>query len=553
MQIEVNNVRARIVHATEAEVAWLLKFCSIHTKGRGGRHKVVSLVDSDGEFPAGFCGFIKLEHARLGEVEQPPDWRPRSVLRFADRRTPVGEIVIGTTDISWLYDYQRDAVEAVLAAKRGVVKASTASGKTECLAAIVMCVTGVRWLALAPRTQLAANIATRYLRRLIEADLRALMGKSAKVLAKRTELESYLAEIVSGRARNKVGPYRVGFVGDGEWDVEDGDTLICATFQSLYANLSGRGGELLESATGLLIDETHTAAADSYSAVVDRAANAYWRVGFSATPVSRTDGKNALVLGSTGRVIYEIRAEVLIDKGVYAAPTVHFIEHDVGPDLPGEAACSGCSGKGEIYDAVFGTEVPCSKCKGRGETRPVYAACYDFAICKSPRRNELIVETALVSETPVLIFVERALHGKAIQKLLGRELGRPVGFIDQNSNTAKRDDVIREIEKGEISHVVVSKVFREGIDAPNIRTVINASGGKSTIKILQQMGRGARVRKDKVAFTYYDIFDIGDKTLRAHSAARARLIRSEIGVEPVIKRLPKPGQKPKPAPSAAMF
>lgn len=526
MLIRVTNVDAYALRLTPLEREWLSKFLVVHTTGKMGRQKEVPLLNFDGSFPSGFVGFIRDQHKAMREDPQAPAWVRESTLRFMDERERVGTIV--DADTSWLRDYQAEAVEAVLKVARGVVKAPTSAGKTELIIALAMRVQGIRWLVITPRTQLARDGANRFLLRKVEQEHRAGLIDDRELAQAREKIDA-------GKVRNKLAERRVGFVGDSVWDVEPDDTIVFATFQSL-TTMSERAVLLLESAGGVMIDEAHVSGAATYAAVLRIAANAFWRVAFSATPLNRTDGKNALVIGATGRVLYEIKVPTLIAAGVFARPRLLFYQHDCAPDLPGDDTCKACDGKGEEFDPIFACDVECSKCKGRGSTRPSYASVVDLAVCKSKARNELIVELAVtIATTPCLIFVSRTSHAKKLRKMLEAELGTSVQLVNQDSSESQRNEAVRAIKSGEAAYTIASKVWQEGVDAPSIATVINASGGKSAIKILQQLGRGARTAKGKGGFTYIDVMDVGDRTLSKHARARKALLEQEIGL-PVTTR-----------------
>lgn len=518
MLIEVGNVHARVLRADPQALAWLRGYLVTTVFGKLGRPRSETLVHDDA-FPAGFCGFVRDAVMAMAADPDGPAWtKNEKPIRLIDRRAPVGEVV--QADTSWLRDDQQQAVEAVLKAQRGIVKAPTGSGKTEIISALLMRVVGMRWLVLAPRTQLALSACRRYLRRALERRAVAEPKRAAvyRELVKQLEDE---------KLTNVAGDLRVGFVGDGRWDVEPEDTIIFGTFQTLYAALQGRGEELLRSAGGLIMDETHGNGAKTFVQVIEQTPHARWRVGFSATPLDRTDGRNAIVIGTTGKIIYEIPVPLLIKLGVFARPRLLFVTHDCSADVPTSEKCKSCKGKGTEWSMAALSQVPCSKCGGTCETSPSYASIEDAGIAKSATRNALIAKLALEADKPCIVFVKRTLQGKRIAKLLANASGTAVHFIDQTATAKQRDKVLKQIRDGELEIVVASKVWAEGVDAPNIATVVNARGGKSAINVLQQLGRGSRTSKDKKTFTYIDIADTGQPALQRHARARKRLIEAE--------------------------
>jgi superfamily II DNA or RNA helicase len=74
--------------------------------------------------------------------------------------------------------------------------------------------------------------------------------------------------------------------------------------------------------------------------------------------------------------------------------------------------------------------------------------------------------------------------------------------------------------------VAISKIFSTGINIKNLHYIIFSCGGKAKIKIIQSIGRGLRLHKDKDKLI---IFDIADefKYSTAHMEKRIALYEKE--------------------------
>jgi superfamily II DNA or RNA helicase len=100
--------------------------------------------------------------------------------------------------------------------------------------------------------------------------------------------------------------------------------------------------------------------------------------------------------------------------------------------------------------------------------------------------------------------------------------------VQQGSTPLReRDDVIKDLQSGKIKAIIATTIYDEGVDIPNLRSLILAGGGKSTVAQLQRIGRGLRtyVGKDEVL-----VVDFNDKTgsvLKRHSAARRKVWKDE--------------------------
>jgi superfamily II DNA or RNA helicase len=74
--------------------------------------------------------------------------------------------------------------------------------------------------------------------------------------------------------------------------------------------------------------------------------------------------------------------------------------------------------------------------------------------------------------------------------------------------------------------IAISKIFSTGINIKNLHYIVFACGGKAKIKIVQSIGRGLRLHKDKNKLI---IFDIADdlRYSAAHALKRQTLYEKE--------------------------
>ncbi len=91
------------------------------------------------------------------------------------------------------------------------------------------------------------------------------------------------------------------------------------------------------------------------------------------------------------------------------------------------------------------------------------------------------------------------------------------------------------MKSGVLDGIIASTIFDEGIDLPNIQTVILAGGGKSEIKNLQRLGRGLRKTTGKVSLKLVDFIDTGSKTLKKHSEIRKGIWEEQGFVVKILK------------------
>lgn len=244
---------------------------------------------------------------------------------------------------------------------------------------------------------------------------------------------------------------------------------------------------------GVLVHNCHVTPAASFWKVTQSCGNAYYRYGFSGTPFARTDSKSLYVVAALGPTIHRISAEYLIKRGFLARPRIQLTTVIHQPAV--------VRGKAITWDSVYKEEV----------------VLHDT-------RNRTIATLAQGATKPALLFVKAIAHGKILEKRL-RALGMNVEFVWGEAETPQRRAAIKRLVHGDIDVLICNVIFQEGIDIPELRSVLIASGGKSAIMVLQNTGRGTRrhakdgsVTKDE--FTVYDIQDRGCGCGGRHAACK---------------------------------
>lgn len=143
----------------------------------------------------------------------------------------------------------------------------------------------------------------------------------------------------------------------------------------------------------------------------------------------------------------------------------------------------------------------------------------DFIITH-PRRNEFIKNLCYKLKGNTIVFfqfVEK--HGKVLYELLKKEIpdNRKVFFISGEIDGEERNDIRNAVEKENDCIIVASYgTTSTGINIRNIHNLVFTSPSKSRVKILQSIGRGLRLAKDKKFVVIYDIVD--DLTWKSKSS-----------------------------------
>ena len=232
----------------------------------------------------------------------------------------------------------------------------------------------------------------------------------------------------------------------------------------------------------IIVDECHISGSKRFQDFFETT-NYPYRFGFSATPDGNDKYRFATIRQFLGDIISEIYTGELIENKVMVKPKIKFINVDCPPT-------------------------------------PSWDAAYEKCIVKNKDRNNKIVKIALEQNVPTLILYNIIEHGKALGELIPNSI--VLSGADSNS---VREDAIEKFKKGEIKYLIASKIFKQGISINNIQTLINASGGKSKIEVLQKIGRALRLHKGKDYALVYDFFDRGNKFTERHSLQREHLYK----------------------------
>ncbi len=239
-------------------------------------------------------------------------------------------------------------------------------------------------------------------------------------------------------------------------------------------------------ANGMVHSNCHRCPADSTYSVAMRC-TARARVGLSATP-KRVDNKDLKIFAAVGEITSNITPCDLVRRGYLAKPMLHL--HHVPPDS-------------QFFSYGWPKE-------------------YDVGIVANDDRNDMIVEDAMhyaANGLQIYIHVERIDHLKILYYRLQKvfEPGQ-VAYLCGKQPSDDRQEIIKKFKAGEI-RVVVGTLLKEGADVPAISCLVNASGLKSDVALVQKVGRALRTADGKDSAIIVDFIDSG-KFLRKHSEER---------------------------------
>jgi superfamily II DNA or RNA helicase len=110
----------------------------------------------------------------------------------------------------------------------------------------------------------------------------------------------------------------------------------------------------------------------------------------------------------------------------------------------------------------------------------------------------------------------------------------------------QQNKTIEEFSNNEFKILIASDAFRAGVDIPNCRVVVQASGGSSKVEVLQEAYRGSRIltpeqRKkfglsEKTHFVLVDFMDNHDPTLEGMAKKRMKYYEEQGWTVKIVDR-----------------
>ena len=363
-----------------------------------------------------------------------------------------------------LREYQQTAVEAALAAQRGLLVMPTASGKT-----------------------------------FVIAELLRRLGRTALVIVPTKELLNQTA----ARLREYLGIEDVQQFGGGSHDF---GFVTVATFQALYRARDLGIADELAAYEVVVADEAHHVSATTFSAVLEMCSGAAYRYGFTATPDT---GKTTdmVVRGMTGPIIYEMSGEEGVARGVLTPPTVWIMRLQDEPRL-------------EYFDTQEQKTLPLPG----SQWHKIHK---EGIVRNAPRNTRFATVAAAVAQEwgPTLVVVRETEHGGLLldQPVWG---DTRVAYVDGSQSTAVRASALARLGAGDLQCLIATGILDEGVDVPTLSAVVLADGGRADYKVIQRIGRGRRIG-GREQLLVLDSHDRAHPILTYHARKRQALYARE--------------------------
>lgn len=260
----------------------------------------------------------------------------------------------------------------------------------------------------------------------------------------------------------------------------------------------------------IIVDEFHHAAAPTYQKLLN-----YYQpqilLGLTATP-ERMDGKTILPYFNN-RIAAEIRLPEAIDRKLLC-PFQYFGVTDT-VDLDKLKWSAGGYDKGEL------------------------SRIYTLSGMASNRRADLVVSSLLKYVTDIddvkgLGFCVSVEHAEFMCRYFN-DHNIPSMFLTGKSPDEERKDAKQRLVSGQVRFIFVVDIYNEGVDIPEVNTVLFLRPTESLTIFLQQLGRGLRLSEDKECLTVLDFIGQANKKYNFEDKFAALLSNTTRSVTREIK------------------
>jgi superfamily II DNA or RNA helicase len=285
---------------------------------------------------------------------------------------------------------------------------------------------------------------------------------------------------------------------DGAFGEMLGDGVVPDNWTHVFANIQSLSPERLEAIPAdrfdvVIVDEFHHAAAASYDRLLDHIRPRIL-LGLTATP-ERTDGQSILHWFD-GRIAAEIRLWEALDQSLLS-PFQYF-------GIGGAPNASGIRWSRGAYD--------------RSQLSGLYTADHMFALRVL---QETQAKVADITRMRALGFCVDLEHARFMTDRFN-ERGIKARMVSGESKATERDDALRALAAREVQVLFTVDLFNEGVDVPEVDTILFLRPTESATVFLQQLGRGLRLSRDKACCTVLDF--IGDAHRKFRFDARYRAV-----------------------------
>ena len=130
-------------------------------------------------------------------------------------------------------------------------------------------------------------------------------------------------------------------------------------------------------------------------------------------------------------------------------------------------------------------------------------------------------------ESLTLVLSDRKEHLKAIYESLPAFVQKQTRISTGDLKVAERNENLQLVREGKIRILFATQLGDEGLDIPALSNLVLTFPGKSSIKVIQRLGRIQRVVQGKRSARCYDIVDHEMSLLRHQYAQRHKIYKAQ--------------------------
>jgi len=266
-------------------------------------------------------------------------------------------------------------------------------------------------------------------------------------------------------------------------------------------------------ANGILVHNCKHAPATTWRKIIESCKGI--RIGFDATPWSDDPERNEILRKLFRDNQFEIRREEL--AGVLAHATVYmhsatdlYLQQWIDDQI--ERLFTARKRYMQVSQPIL--RAMCA-----------WEALTEIGICGNKKRNEAAIKLANCSSAtgPTLVLVPRVSLGEVYAYEIK-------GSVLVHSKMPKKDrrEAMEEFKAGNIPTMIATSLADEGLDLPNVHTLVMVSGGRSAQKTIQRASRALRRAPGKDTAIIHDFKDTFHPLAQAHSKKRVKCYK-ELG------------------------
>lgn len=271
----------------------------------------------------------------------------------------------------------------------------------------------------------------------------------------------------------------------------DHENLILTTIQSLkQKNLRSLDRNLFDI---VIIDEFHHAHAPSYRAVIDYF-NYRELLGLTATP-ERGDGTSVAHEFFDGRIASEMRLWDALEEELLC-PFHYFVTAD-GTDLSQVKMRAGDYHAQHLSNVLTGNDA---------RSTIILQAIKDKILEPQQMR--------------ALCFCVDIAHAQYMSHVFNKAKIKAT-YVTSRGSGKSRKQALKELKSGKLQIICAVDIFNEGVDIPQVDTILMLRPTQSPVVFLQQLGRGLRTADGKTVLTVLDFVGNQAKGFRFDRKLRA--------------------------------